>query len=46
LDGLYDKDGRDKNIMRHTRHRDLRTMSGYPSAAWPVSESQAANLGL
>ena len=35
----YDKGVRDEDIMRHTRHRDLRTMRGYVQRAGLVSES-------
>jgi hypothetical protein len=32
--------------MRHTRHRDLRTMRGYVQRAGLVRESPAAKLDL
>ena len=42
----YDKGARDEDIMRHTRHRDLRTMRGYVQRAGLVSESPAGSLDL
>jgi integrase len=42
----YDKGVRDEDIMRHTRHRDLRTMRGYVQRAGLVRESPAAKLDL
>ena len=42
----YDKGVRDEDIMRHTRHRDLRTMRGYVQRAGLVSESPAGSLDL
>ena len=42
----YDKGARDEDIMRHTRHRDLRTMRGYVQRAGLVSESPAGTLDL
>jgi integrase len=42
----YDKGVRDEDIMRHTRHRDLRTMRGYVQRAGLVSESPAGTLDL
>jgi integrase len=42
----YGKGVRDEDIMRHTRHRDLRTMRGYIQRAGLVSESPAGMLGL
>jgi integrase len=42
----YDKGVRDEDIMRHTRHRDLRTMRGYVQRAGLVSESPASLLDL
>ena len=42
----YDKGVRDEDIMRHTRHRDLRTMRGYVQRAGLVSESPAGLLDL
>ena len=41
-----DKGVRDEDIMRHTRHRDLRTMRGYVQRAGRVSESPAGQLDL
>jgi integrase len=42
----YDKGVRDEDIMRHTRHRDVRTMRGYVQRAGLVSESPAGQLDL
>ena len=42
----YNKGVRDEDIMRHTRHRDLRTMRGYVQRAGLVRESPAAKLDL
>jgi integrase len=42
----YDKGARDEDIMRHTRHRDLRTMRGYVQRAGLVAESPAGLLDL
>ena len=42
----YDKGVRDEDIMRHTRHRDLRTMRGYVRRAGLVTESPAGMLDL
>jgi integrase len=42
----YAKGARDEDIMRHTRHRDLRTMRGYVRRAGLVSESPAGMIGL
>jgi integrase len=42
----YDKGVRDEDIMRHTRHRDLRTMRGYVRRAGMVSDSPAGMLDL
>ena len=42
----YDKGARDEDIMRHTRHRDLRSMRGYVQRAGLVSESPAGSLDL
>ena len=42
----YDKGVRDEDIMRHTRHRDLRTMRGYVQRAGLVRESPATKLDL
>ena len=37
---------RDEDIMRHTRHRDLRTMRGYVQRAGLVTESPAGAIDL
>jgi integrase len=42
----YDKGARDEDIMRHTRHRDFRTMRGYVQRAGLVRESPAGLLDL
>lgn len=42
----YEKGVRDEDIMRHTRHRDLRTMRGYVRRAGLVTESPAGTLDL
>ena len=42
----YGKGVRDEDIMRHIRHRDLRTMCGYVQRAGLVSESPAGLLDL
>jgi integrase len=42
----YHKGVRDEDIMRHTRHRDLRTMRGYVTRAGLVTESPAGALDL
>jgi integrase len=42
----YENGVRDEDIMRHTRHRDLRTMRGYVQRAGLVDESPAAAIGL
>ncbi len=42
----YGKGVRDEDIMRHTRHRDLRTMRGYVQRAGLVTESPAGALDL
>ncbi len=42
----YSKGVRDEDIMRHTRHRDLRTMRGYVQRAGLVDESPAGALDL
>ena len=46
ITAAYDKGVRDEDIMRHTRHRDLRTMRGYVQRAGLVSESAAGVLDL
>ena len=42
----YGKGARDEDIMRHTRHRDLRTMRGYVQRAGLLTESPAGLLDL
>lgn len=42
----YSKGVRDEDIMRHTRHRDLRTMRGYVQRAGLVDESPAGAIDL
>jgi integrase len=42
----YGKGVRDEDIMRHARHRDLRTMRGYVQRAGLVTESPAGALDL
>lgn len=42
----YNSGVRDEDIMRHTRHRDLRTMRGYVRRAGLVTESPAGALDL
>ena len=42
----YDKGIRDEDIMRHTRHRDVRTMRGYVQRAGLIAESPAGLLDL
>ena len=46
ITAAYDSGARDEDIMRHTRHRDLRTMRGYVQRAGLVRESPAAILDL
>jgi integrase len=46
ITAAYDKGVRDEDIMRHTRHRDLRTMRGYVQRAGLVRESPAGVLDL
>jgi integrase len=46
ITAAYDQGVRDEDIMRHTRHRDLRTMRGYVQRAGLVSESPAGKLDL
>jgi integrase len=46
ITAAYDKGVRDEDIMRHTRHRDLRTMRGYVQRAGLVTESPAGQLDL
>jgi integrase len=42
----YDKGVRDEDIMRHTRHRDFRSMRGYIRRAGLLNESPAGMLDL
>jgi len=42
----YGKGVRDEDIMRHTRHRDVRTMRGYVRRAGAATDSPAGLLGL
>ena len=42
----YGKGVRDEDIMRHTRHRDLRSMRGYVRRAGLLSDSPARMLDL
>ena len=42
----YGQGVRDEDIMRHTRHRDLRTMRGYVQRAGLPAESPAGVLDL
>jgi integrase len=42
----YQKGVRDEDIMRHTRHRDLRTMRGYVQRAGLLAESPAGMIDL
>ena len=42
----YGKGVRDQDIMRHTRHRDLRTTRGYVQRAGLLTESPAGVLDL
>ena len=42
----YGRGVRDEDIMRHTRHRDLRTMRGYVRRAGLVSDSPAGLIDL
>ena len=46
ITAAYDQGVRDEDIMRHTRHRDLRTMRGYVQRAGLVGESPAGKLDL
>ena len=46
ITAAYDQGVRDEDIMRHTRHRDLRTMRGYVQRAGLVSDSPAGVLDL
>jgi len=44
--GAYGKGVRDADIVRHTCHRDLRTMRGYVQRAGLVDDSLAGVLDL
>jgi integrase len=46
ITAAYDQGVRDEDIMRHTRHRDLRSMRGYVQRAGLLSESPAGLLDL
>ena len=46
ITAAYDQGVRDEDIMRHTRHRDLRTMRGYVQRAGLGTESPAGRLDL
>ena len=46
ITAAYDGGVRDEDIMRHTRHRDLRTMRGYVQRAGLVAESPAGKIDL
>ena len=46
ITAAYDQGVRDEDIMRHTRHRDLRTMRGYVQRAGLVGDSPAGKLDL
>ena len=46
ITAAYIKGVRDEDIMRHTRHRDLRTMRGYVQRAGLVGESPAGQIDL
>jgi integrase len=46
ITAAYDNGARDEDIMRHTRHRDPRTMRGYVRRAGLLSDSPAGKLGL
>ena len=46
ITAAYDQGVRDEDIMRHTRHRDLRTMRGYVQRDGLVTESPAGVLDL
>jgi integrase len=46
ITAAYENGVRDEDIMRHTRHRDLRTMRGYVQRAGLVSDSPAGVLDL
>jgi integrase len=42
----YGAGARDDDIMKHTRHRDVRTMRGYIRRSAPLTDSPAGLLGL
>ena len=46
ITAAYDKGVRDEDIMRHTRHRDVRSMRGYVQRAGMIAESPAGLLDL
>jgi integrase len=46
ISAAYDTGVRDEDIMRHTRHRDLRTLRGYVRRAGLVTDSPAGRLDL
>ena len=46
ITAAYDKGARDEDIMRHIRHRDLRTMRGYVQHTRLVTESPTSLLDL
>jgi len=46
ITAAYGNGVRDEDIMRHTRHRDLRTMRGYVQRAGLVDESPAGLIDL
>jgi integrase len=46
ITAAYETGVRDEDIMRHTRHRDLRTMRGYVQRAGLVTDSPAGQLDL
>jgi hypothetical protein len=46
ISAAYGKGVRDEDIMRHTRHRDLRTMRGYVQRAGLMTDSPAGQLDL
>ncbi|MBO1360256.1 tyrosine-type recombinase/integrase [Acetobacter sacchari] len=42
----YNRGVRDEDIMKHTRHKDLRTMRGYVRRAGLITDSPAGLVGL
>ena len=46
ITAAYDQGVRDEDIMRHTRHRDLRTMRGYVTRAGLLGDSPAGMIDL